>query len=239
MPSMTPDPTVFNFPSIFTGPGEISAVLGRCTAVPFESVWIPAGAAKAGSVEVEGSFTGLSVSLIGNNFPTDPGNSYTVTITGGFVNLDTLSIDFINPNISAGDRKITYTAGGAETVTSAAAGLAALINADAVLQPLGFQATSNLGVITISYPSIPLQTLPQEGFSSTQQPPQNSTLLQTSKTGTGTEVLTVANASSGGSLGAAITTNSITPINTLPRWIKAQFTALTSGSATPYFHGSV
>jgi hypothetical protein len=248
MPSILQDPVVQNIFSDFTGPGEIAAALGRAIAanVPMESVWIPCGAAKAGSVEVEGPFTTLSLQLLGNNFPSDPGNTYTVTIGGTtFTSGDTATLDFINPNLPTGkgDESVTYTLGGAESATTVATGLTALINADANLKAVGITATSAAAVITINYPSIPPQWPATEGASSTNKPPQNTTVVLFSKTGTGNETGTVANASSGGTLGAPITTNSITALNTLPRWIKAQFTTLTGGvpgtPVTPWFHGSV
>ena len=244
MASMQPDPLVVNITADFTGPGEIVAALGRCTAVPFESVWIPAGAAKAGSVEVEGPFSTLSLQLLGNNFPSDPGNTYTLTIGGTTFTLgDTVTAQFINPNIPNGQENATYTLGAAETATSVATGLANAINADAILKSLGFQASAATGVVTITYPSQAPLAPSQEASSTSQKPTQNSTLLTFAKTGTGNETGTVANASSGGALGSPITTNSIVALATLPRWIKAQFTTLTGGNSaipvTPWFHGSV
>jgi hypothetical protein len=241
------DPLAVNVLSDFTGPGEIVAALGRAIAAntPMESVWIPAGAAKAGSVELEGQFSTVSVQLLGNNFPTDPGNFYTVTLGGStFTAADTVSLTFWNPNIpTTGQETVTRTLGAGESATTLATELTALINADPVLLLLGIVASvPSAGVIQISYPSV-LPGGPIDGTSPTSKPQQNTTVVLFSKTGSGNETGTVANASLGGTLGSAITTNAIVALATLPRWIKAQFNTLTGGSPSspvvPWFHGSV
>lgn len=245
MASMQPDALVQNYPASFVATGEIVAPLGRCAAVPMESVWVPAGPAKAASVEIEGSFSTLSVQLLGSNSPSDPGNTYTATIGGTtFDSGDVVSLIFTNPNLPNGEETVSHTLGASETAATVAAALAAAINADTKLAGalgLGFAATAASAVITITYPSVaPLQP-PQEGFSPTTEAVQNTTLVQGSVTGAGNETVTIANASAGAALGSAITTLSITALTVLPRWIKAQFGTLTGtgASATPWLHSAV
>jgi hypothetical protein len=65
---------------------------------------------------------------------------------------DTVAITFVNPSAPSFPVKVTYTLGAGETLTSIAAGLVALINANATLTATSISATNLVGVITILQP---------------------------------------------------------------------------------------
>jgi hypothetical protein len=75
----------------------------------------------------------------------------TATITGSvFIVGDQVSLTFSNTNLAGFPVTVSYTLGSSETVTTIAAGLTALINANATLIAANLTALSALGVITFS-----------------------------------------------------------------------------------------
>jgi hypothetical protein len=101
--------------------------------------------------------------------------SITATVAGAsFVNGDTVNLQFVNTGIQGFPVTVTYVLGAAETATTVAAGLKALINANAILSGVSVSATNVLGVLTIL----------QGGAIG------NATSLTSVKTGTGTETVT-------------------------------------------------
>ena len=116
--------------------------------------------------------------------------SATVTIAGSvFAPGDTVALFFANTGVSGFPANIVYTLGSSETATTIAAGLKALINANATLAAASVTATSALGVLTID----------QSGFignatniQATVTNSGNATTLTGTVTGTGNETVTVA-----------------------------------------------
>lgn len=102
--------------------------------------------------------------------------SIVATIAGtSFVAADTVNIQFVNTQIQSFPITVTYTlTGGSESATTIAAGLKALINANAALTAANVSATNIGGVLTIL----------QGGFIG------NATSLTSVVTGTGNETVT-------------------------------------------------
>ena len=99
----------------------------------------------------------------------------TATIAGGaFNNGDTVALTFLNTSVTGFPVTVTYTLGAGESATTVATGLKNLINANATLSAGNLTAASALGVITIS----------QQGAIG------NSTTVQSTITGTGSETVT-------------------------------------------------
>jgi hypothetical protein len=97
------------------------------------------------------------------------------TIAGAsFVAADTVNIQFVNSQIAGFPVTVTYVLGAGESATSVAAGLKALINANAQLIAASISATNIAGVLTIL----------QAGFIG------NATSLNSVVTGTGSETVT-------------------------------------------------
>lgn len=213
-----------------------NALLGQA---PCESPWMPVSFAKSLSFDLEGSLSTISVQLLGSNSQSDPGNSYSITIGGSATANDVLSLQFQNPNLTGGTETVSVTAAGGETTAQLATALAAAINADTKLAALQITASVSGSVITVNYPSAaPPNTA--EGGSPTAPPNQNTTVITGSVSGSATETITVANASTGASLGSAITAKGMTAVTPLPGWIKAQINTLTGtgASVTGNIHGA-
>lgn len=220
-------------PAPQSGPFALGCTfLANATATPMEGLWLPTGWAKTGSISIEGQMSTLSVQLWGSNLLPQPLNQYVVTITGSTVVGDTVSITFTNPNLAGtGTRQVTSAAlPGSATVTQVAAALALAINTDTVMTALGFQASNVAGVLTIQYTSYPQnQNIPDvSGYN----PLSNQTTITFSKTGTGSQVGTIAFGGNGNTVGSAITSLSLTTISNLPRWMTARLTTLTGGGAS-------
>ncbi len=97
------------------------------------------------------------------------------TIAGSVFNAaDTVALFFANTGVQGFPVLVTYTLGGAETATTIAAGLKALINANATLTAANVSATNVAGVLTIK----------QQGAIG------NATNIQADITGTGNETVT-------------------------------------------------
>jgi hypothetical protein len=104
-----------------------------------------------------GTSTSLTSSVTGTGNETvaiAPGSgSATATIGGSsFVNGDTVSLTFANPANPAFPIKIAYTVGVGSSAATIAAGLVALINANAILTAAGISASNASAVITILQP---------------------------------------------------------------------------------------
>lgn len=103
-----------------------------------------------------GNETGLIQKWYGvNHYDDISGNkqTQTVTITGSTLNGATISVQFTNATLVGTPVTALYTQQAGDTVTTAAAGLAAAINANTNLTDFGVSATSSAGVITIAYPT--------------------------------------------------------------------------------------
>lgn len=215
----------------YDAPLDLSALMAQASAAPFEGVWIPVGYAKVASVEVEGTFSGLSVQLIGSNSIEPPDNKSTVTIGGSVTADDVVTLTFTNPLLPAGSTTAHYTVLSGDTTTLIAAGVAAAINANPLLAALGIRGAGALAVVTVAYPSTSPNEAP-EGSSPTAPSSQNSTLITGAVSGAATETVTVANASVGQNVGAALIAKGLTQLAITPRWLKAQIGTLNGGSAT-------
>lgn len=79
-------------------------------------------------------------------------NVITITVGGTITDLDTLSITASSTSITASPQTVNLTATGADTTTTLAASLAALINASAIANP-GIVASSAGPVITVTWPT--------------------------------------------------------------------------------------
>jgi hypothetical protein len=113
--------------------------------------------------------------------------SITATIAGAAFNSgDTVNIQFVNTGVPGFPVTVIYTLGAAETATTVAAGLKALINGNATLTAADIAAASALGVLTIT----------QQGAIG------NGTTLTSLITGTGSETVTY-NPASGAMAGGA------------------------------------
>jgi len=229
-----------------TGPFGARASLGAgVTSAPAEGIWVPVEFLKNFSVELSGTFSGASVQLYASNQGVEPGNSITITIGGTVATGDVLTINFVSPIV--GTVPVTYTTVAGDTATTIAAAFAAAINAlatnpNAAFQGLGVSASSSAGVITIDWPSIATKAqAPNDmpaGFNVSVTEPVFANFLSFTTSTTGSETFTLANGTTGQTLGAAITAAGFTQFpGTAVRWIKARFTALTSGSADVNFAG--
>jgi RHS repeat-associated protein len=81
--------------------------------------------------------------------PNNNGNS-TVTVGGSTTTGDQVTLTAYNPSLGAGPESLTYAVLSTDTLTSIAAALTSLINADSKLPSLGVSATSTGAVITIA-----------------------------------------------------------------------------------------
>lgn len=234
MTSLAPQPLFQSTPAPYIGPASYDSVLASFASVG-EGVWVPARFAKQASIEIEGTFSVLSLQLIGSNALNSPPNLYTLTIGGTVTTGDAVTMAFANPNLAAGSESVSYTTIGGDTTATIATALAAAINADAKLQALGIVATVSASVVTVSYPSEGPSG--QEGGSPTEPPPQNTTIITATVGGSATETVTIANASVGASVGAAITAKGVTAIATMTGWIKAVVNTFTGSALTAGYHG--
>jgi hypothetical protein len=107
----------------------------------------------------------------------------TVTIGGtSFVSLDTVALTFTNSSVTGLPVTVTYTLGGAETLTTIGTGLKNLINASAPLAAVGITATNVAGVISINQAGVPAGA---------------TTVSSGGVTGTGNETVTLSAPSTG------------------------------------------
>jgi len=215
-----------------------SRLLDSVAAAPFEGVWLPTMFAKMGGIELSGSMATLAVGLFGSNQFDPPVNYYEVTIGGSITVADVVTLVVNNPNLPGGSVSLAYTTVNGDSLTKAAAALAALIQGKAALAALGFMAANNSSaVIAISFPSVP----PGQGAPDTLPPPsQNLTTISGSSNGSATETVSAAVGTNGTSLGASVTAFGFNSIAPVPRWIKARLTTLTGGGAavTADFNGT-
>jgi hypothetical protein len=218
----------------FAAPFAMQALLADTIVaanLPYEGLWTPVKFAKAASVELFGSQSTLGLDIWATN-RFDPVNTYTVTVGGSETDGDVLNLIFTNPLLPGGAETVSVTTAGGETTTAIAAALAAAVNADAALAPLGFKATSAAAVVTITWPSLPGFALPvaEEGS----PPIASTTILTTSKSGGASESLTVAVGADGfklnGSTLAALGLTNFT--SSMPvAYIKARIGTLTGTNA--------
>jgi hypothetical protein len=214
----------------FNGPFDVAApLLSGVGAAQVEGLWIDTGFAKVASLEmlVSGAPT-FEVDIWGSNAVDNPPNEYIVTIAGSATQNDTVTMNFANANVPGGTHGVLYTVPATPTINGVAAGIAAAINADAVLGPLGFQASAVAAVITITYPSVAPGITP----STTSSPgPSNFTLLTDTLSGGATETVAIAVGSNGTKI-SSISAAGLTALSILPRWITARLSSL-SGGTTP------
>jgi hypothetical protein len=240
---MQQDPVAVISPGPFNGPFEICGHLALAIGTaPFEGIWFPSRWSKYASVELlaaQGTITGVELDLWGSNSVQDPVNTYTVTVGGTVTTGDTLTLTFNNPNLP-NNYPVAYTATGTDTVNTIAAALAAAVQADAKLAPLGFLASANGAVVTITFPSASGGLNPWDAPSPTTQPPSNATLLTTAVGGSATESLTVGLGTDGVKMQSLAQIGAFAPVQALTRWIKGRLVTLT-GSGTPQitaqYHG--
>lgn len=224
----------------YTSPPFVGAAIDSLltgTAGVGEGVWVPVRFAKVASLEIEGTFSALSLQLLGSNSQTDPGNQYTVTVGGSATQNDVITLHFANPNLPNGTEDVVYTVPATPSVNSIAAGIAAAINADTNLAALGITALAASAIITVSYPSA-APPAAAEGASPSQPAFQNNTVITDTLSGGASETIAIANASSGQAVGSAITAKGITAIATFPGWIKAQINTFTGSVLTAGYHGA-
>ena len=230
---MQADPLVNYVAAPFASPFAIKALLADSIVagnLPYEGLWVPLGFSKAATVELLGSISTLSVDIWGTNqfFPL---NTYTVTVGGSETDGDVLSLVFTNPLLPGNQQEtVSVTTSGGESLANIATALAAAVNADAALAPLGFKAAAASAVVTIQWPSSP-------GFSTTtdeESPPLGSaTILTATKSGGATETLTIACGADGVNLTSShLTALGLTNLTPMPvGWVKARVTTLTGTNA--------
>jgi hypothetical protein len=228
-----PDPISLFESAPFNGPFSLSSLLlDSVTAAGYEGVWVPTKFLKYATVEVEGSFSSLSISLYGTNLDSVGAvNQNVLTIGGSVTASDVITLTFANANLAGGTEAVAYTAHGGDTTTTIATALAAAINADANLKALGFAATSNAAVVTVTFPSIPQSG---ELLSPSSPGSSNATRITSSVSGSATETIAITAGSNGTLLGSAITAAGLTSLaNYLSlRYIKARLTTLTGSNAS-------
>lgn len=221
--------------SAINGPASVNAtLLDTVTSANYEGVWLPWLFVKQGSLEISGVFTGLSCQLYGTNAQS-PLNSYAVTITGTVLNSgDVVTLTFTTP---LGVLTAAYTLGAAATLTTVAAGLAAIINTTLAFAQAGFMAFSLAGVLTVTWLSV-VPLTGQFTFSTSSPGVIQNVIVGSSVTGSGNEAVAVAPGSGGSALGTAITAAGMTQFTFSSRWLKVRITSLSSGSVTAIAQGT-
>lgn len=221
--------------SAINGPASINGtLLNAVTTANYEGVWLPWQFVKQGSLEVSGTFSGLSCQLYGTNIQS-PLNSYAITLTGTTRNAsDVVTLNFTTPS---GVLTAAYTLGAGETLTTIAAALVAVITASAAFAAAGFMASNLAGVITVTWPSLVPSAV--GSFYTTSSPGVIQNVQVTSSvTGTGNEAVAVAPGAGGSALGAAITAAGMTQFTLSSRWLKVRISTLASGSVTAIAQGT-
>lgn len=197
--------------------------------LPYEGLWVPASFLETMTVELSGSISTLSLDIWGTN-QLNPVNTYTVTLGGSETDGDTLTLTFSNPLLPGGSEAVAVTTSGGESLGSIATALAAGINTDANLAPLGFRAAAASDVVTITWPSLP--GVAPSTFNSS--PPYASpTILTATKSSGASETLTIGNGADGTNLTSShLTALGLSAITPMPvGWVKARITTLTGTNA--------
>ena len=217
------------------GPAVLNAaLLDNAATATTEGLWMPTGFGKSGSVEIAGSMSTVSVSLLGTNQIAEPLNEFTLTLGGSATATDTVTVELDNPNIAGGKATVTYTVAVSDTLTIIAAALAALIAQNTGFQGAGVVAQSVVAVITVSFPTIyprGANDTPSYGTLFANQCTFSGSSLA-SGGGAGSETVTVAGVTTlGSAIGSAITALGITALTIVPRWLRARMTTLTGSGA--------
>lgn len=229
-----PNPAAAFVGGKFGGPFDIGLqLLDNATAATTEGLWLPTQFAKVGTVELAGSMSTVSVSLVGTNQLLAPLNQYTLTIASTVATGDVITVKATNSNILGGSASVSYTTIAGDTTTTIAAGLAALINASAGTRGMaaaGITASSTAAVITVSFPSVFPNAGTENYNYATNVGAGNITTF--AGTSTGSETVTVAGVTTiGSAIGSAITALGLTSITLLTRWTRARMTTLTGANA--------
>lgn len=233
-----PDPVVSfasaPFASQFATQAEL---ILNASAAPFEGLWVPSLWCRDGSIEVVGSMSSMSLTLLGTNQISEPLNQFTATVGGTVATGDQITFTATNANLPGGGAVVKYTTVAGDTTSTIAAALAALVNASTEFVGAAITAQAVGAVITLSFPSVwPGQ--PATNSSSYGQRYGNWTTFSGSSTGA--ETVTVAGVTTPGSAnGSAITTLGLTALTTPCRWLRARLTTLTGTLAviSANFHG--
>lgn len=219
----------------FGGPFSIQSWLARDLAagdLPYEGIWVPAGWARAATVELTGTGTlsSIQADVWGTN-QLDPLNTYTCTVGGSETDGDTVGIVFNNPLLPGGTKTKSIVTSGSMSLAAIAAALAAAINADTDLAGIGLRASAPAAVITLQWPSL-AQSL---GNSNSQGSPPVANILSLGKNlpGSPSETLTFGLGSDGTNLTpshlAAVGLTALTPAPV--GYVKARWTTLTGAGA--------
>lgn len=236
-----PDPIVMNEPGPFNGPFSAnSPLIDAVSAVPYEGLWVPARFNKESSIEISGAgATAIVAQLYGTNAPAWPMNQYNLTVAGTVTANDIVTTTFTNPLLPAGQQSISYSVQNADTPTTIAAALSAMINANAALAAVQIQASSAAAVVSVSYPSFSYQNLsggqisdPQNIASPSSPMFANTTQMSASKSSGATETLTVTVGTNGTAVGSAITALGLTQLSGVYRWLKLRLTGITGPAGT-------
>jgi hypothetical protein len=210
-----------------------SKLLDRVSTVPYEGIWTPMMFPKTVAIECVGSWSTVNVNLVVSCALEIPNNTVTVTVGGTIHTGDNLNVTFGNALLTNATQTITYVVQAGDTITTAAAALAALISVHPNLAQCGYQATSVAGAISITFPSN-ATNLPNNAnyLGSPLTPPANNTQFSISVTGTGaTTTLTYANGTDGTPITPSLTSNTTQNIQAAYRYIKARLTTLTGSNA--------
>lgn len=216
----------FNQGPYSAGTSQFCTLINGAVNVPAEGLWTPINLLWYASVQVTGSISTLSAQIYGSNQNDAPLNTYTATVGGVPLAGNSYTLTF-NAALVMQNVVITYTAVSGDTVTSIAASLAALINANTSLAVTGLVATSSAGVVTMQWPTL----ANGESYTSYTQPPIANRIALFASTSGGT--FTAACGTDGYALTSAITSLGIvSAVNSLPvRWIKGRITTLTGTNA--------
>ena len=216
----------------FGSPYDIGLqLLDHATAAGTEGLWLPTSTAKEGSIEVSGSMSTLSISILGTNQLPEPLNQFTATVGGSATSGNVVTLDAVNSNIPGGAASVSYVVSSTDTLAAIAAALAALVNTtngQATMASCGITAQAVSTAITLSFPSIwPAANTESYPYGTARS---NATVFSGSSNGT--ETITIAPVTTLGSvIGGAITALGIYEVPMLPRWMRARLTTLTGSGA--------
>lgn len=226
MPDQLVSFTSAPFASQFATQAEL---ISNAAAAPYEGLWVPSLWINLGSIEVVGSMSTLSISLLGTNQISEPLNQFTATVGGTVAAGDVVTLTAANANLPGGGAKVEYTTVAGDTTSTIAAALAALVNASTELVGAGISAEAAGSAITLSYPSVWPGPAATNSASYGQRYGNWTTFAGSS---TGAETVTVAGVTAPGStIGSAITALGLTTFNAACRWLRARVTTLTGTSA--------
>src|ERR1700678_1341296 len=136
------DPLASYAAAPFASPFSLQCTLFDAVSAAIEGLWVPAQFCKSGSVELFGTATGISVTLIGTNSLGIPLNTWTGTVAGSISAGDVISVKVTNQNIPGGSATVSYTVQAGDTTTTIAAALAALLAGNAALQGISLLAST-------------------------------------------------------------------------------------------------